>query len=101
MTGSAFAVLYVLLPPSFSSVITRGRVREGEGHRVVAGRRSADDGKRLCETSRRGTLCNGWLRRIYSFRKGEVWRGIAPGCTGADGWRIYVGTKKVKKPLVL
>ena len=46
MTGSAFAVLYVLLPPSFSCVITRGRVREGEGHRIVAGRRSADDGKR-------------------------------------------------------
>ena len=30
--------------------------------------------------SRRGTLCSGWLRRIISFRKGEVWRGIAPDC---------------------
>ena len=27
--------------------------------------------------SRAGPCGVGWLRRIYSFRKGEVWRGIA------------------------
>ena len=36
----------------------------------------------------RGTLYLGWLRRIYSFRKGEVWRGMVAGCTGANGWRM-------------
>ena len=36
----------------------------------------------------RGTLCLGWLRRIYSFRKGEVWRGMAADFTGGNGWRM-------------
>ena len=52
----------------------------------------ADDGKRLCELSRRGTL---WLRVAPQDKlttKGEVWRGNR-GQTAArnHGWRIYVG----------
>ena len=78
MTGSAFAVPYVLLLPSFSSVITRGRVREGEGHRIVAGGRSADDGKRLSEYLQVRSCAGRFIREKrddIEKTRGEVWRG--------------------------
>ena len=32
----------------------------------------------------RGTLRRGWLRRILSFRMGEVWRGMVPRLHGIE-----------------
>ena len=54
------------------------------GARPHPTQRLADDGKRLCDLIARAMLCIGWLRRIYSFRKGEVWRGMVAD----DGKRL-------------
>ena len=45
-------------------------------------------GSAFASYERRGTLCSGWLRRINSVRKGEVWRGMVPDRTSPNGWRM-------------
>ena len=85
MTGSALRGTVSFRPTGW---IQGGRFGRVKGSGFSRGRRLADDGKRLCETSRRGTLYFDCFCSRSLYRVGGPEEGRVAGSAGAEGWRM-------------